>query len=76
MINSLSFLYLLIFLIGFYSNVFLSQIMLTGSYGLDYYTEAHLTKWNSNVHTICMPFSMYGIILSIPTFYGYIFILC
>ena len=70
MINISSFLYILTFLIGFYSNIPLSKIMLTGSDGLEYYTEAHLTKWNSNVHTICMPFSMYGLLLSIPSFFG------
>jgi hypothetical protein len=36
--------------------------LITGQKGVDYYGEAHLSKWNSLIHTVFMPFTTYGIL--------------
>ena len=40
--------------------------VMTGQRGVDYYGEAHLSKWNSFIHTVFMPFTTYGILGFIP----------
>ena len=42
-----------------------------GVKGLQYYEEAHLSKWNSFIHTIGMPFVYYGISLWFPALCQY-----
>ena len=37
--------------------------MLTGKKAIIYYAEAHLSKFNSYIHTIFMPFSILGILI-------------
>lgn len=61
-----NFIFLLSKLLGYKSYDFLSKFMLVGEKGIEYYREAHLTKWNSFIHTLFMPFSMYGMLLWIP----------
>jgi len=36
---------------------------------LDYYAEVHLSKWNSWMHTIGMPFTVYGISCWFPAIF-------
>lgn len=36
--------------------------------GVEYYGEVHLSFWNSVIHTIFMPFTMYGMFIWIPSF--------
>ena len=54
-------------LAGVISYYFLSIFMLTGQPGVEYYGEAHLSKWNSFMHTIGMPFTIHGMLLWIPS---------
>jgi hypothetical protein len=35
---------------------------LVGEKGVEYYAEAHLSKWNAWIHTTCMPFTIYGML--------------
>jgi len=44
-------------------NIFQLKI---GQEGVDYYAEVHTTFLNSMIHTIYMPFTIYGILLFIP----------
>ena len=37
-----------------------------GQRGVNYYGEVHSTYHNAMVHTICMPFTIYGMLLWIP----------
>ena len=51
--------------------LFLTNILnifgiLSGETGIEYYAEAHLSSWNSWVHTIGMPFTFYGISCWVP----------
>lgn len=51
--------------------LYLSDILklfgvLSGKKGISYYAEAHLSKWNSWMHTIGMPFTFYGISCWVP----------
>ena len=41
-----------------------------GESGVDYYAEVHTTKLNSVIHTIGMPFAMYGMLLWIPVVFN------
>ena len=43
-----------------------SKGILVGKPGLAYYAEVHTMPLNSYMHTIFMPFSMYGILLWLP----------
>ena len=40
--------------------------ILVGGPGVDYYAEVHQMKWNSIMHTIGMPFTIYGFLISAP----------
>ena len=51
---------------GLMSYDYLSNYMLVGIPGVNYYAEAHLTLWNSYVHTVFMTFTTYGMLLWIP----------
>lgn len=53
-------------ILGIYSHNFLKNYMKVGIDGVNYYGEAHLTKWNSWMHTIGMPFTIFGMIVWIP----------
>lgn len=51
--------------------VFLTNILsvfgiLSDETGIDYYAEAHLSRWNSWIHTFGMPFTLYGISCWVP----------
>ena len=65
-IKKLKYNYILIFniatLIGMFSYDVLSNYVLTGINGVNYYAEAHLSIWNSWIHTFCMPFTVYGML--------------
>lgn len=37
--------------------------------GVNYYAEAHLTSWNSYIHTLFMPFTSFGFLLALPSLY-------
>ena len=54
---------------GWYSHNFLSKYMLISNKGVQYYGEAHLSKWNAWIHTIGMPVSIYGLLLCIPALF-------
>ena len=41
-----------------------------GDSGVDYYAEVHTTKLNSVIHTIGMPFTIYGMLLWIPVIFN------
>ena len=53
-------------LLGIASHNYLNKYMKTGIDGVEYYGEAHLTRWNAWMHTIGMPFTIYGMVLWIP----------
>ena len=57
-------------LTGWYSYDLLSKHMLVGKKGVDYYREAHLSSWNAWIHTLGMPFSMYGMLFWIPALFN------
>jgi uncharacterized membrane protein YGL010W len=38
--------------------------------GVEYYAEVHRTFWNSIIHTIFMPITMFGMYLWIPALFG------
>lgn len=50
----------------FLSNILNAGGILTNEAGINYYAEAHLTNWNSWMHTIGMPFTFYGISCWVP----------
>ena len=52
--------------VGMFTPLLTNMFMLTGYPGVNYYAEAHLTRWNSYIHTLGMPVSMYGMTLWIP----------
>ena len=43
----------------------------TGRKGLQYYREAHLSRWNCLMHTIGMPFVYYGISIWFPMLFQF-----
>lgn len=60
--NQYAFLFNIGTITGFLSYDLLSKYVLVGQKGVDYYGEAHLSSWNSWIHTICMPVTIYGIL--------------
>lgn len=54
---------------GFLSHNYLNNHMITGIDGVHYYGEAHLTRWNCWMHTLGMPFTIYGMVLWIPALF-------
>ncbi len=48
---------------GYLFKYIISPFMLTGKKAIIYYAEAHLSKFNSYIHTIFMPFSILGILI-------------
>jgi hypothetical protein len=62
--------------VGFsFIGIFLSNILnvcgvLSGEEGINYYAEAHLSSWNSWMHTIGMPFTLYGISCWVPALFN------
>ena len=58
----------LLFLIG-YNACYLMEIigMKYNKKGIEYYAEVHTTKQNVITHVVGMPFTIYGILLWIPT---------
>lgn len=54
--------------LGILTHKFLPYIMKTGLSGVNYYGEAHLTRWNAYMHTLGMPFTIYGMVQWIPAF--------
>jgi uncharacterized membrane protein YGL010W len=47
--------------------------ILTGDDGVEYYAEVHQTFHNAMVHTVFMPFTIYGMLLWIPNTLLYLF---
>ena len=56
-------------IIGKLSYTLLSFFMLVDMQGVNYYGEAHLTRWNAYMHTLGMPFTIYGMLLWIPALF-------
>lgn len=54
------------FLTGIYSHNILSNYMLIGIEGVKYYKEAHLSVWNTTIHALIMPYTIYGMLIWIP----------
>ena len=48
----------------------LSNFMLVGNEGVNYYAEAHLSNWNAWIHTIFMPITIYGMLFWIPSLFN------
>jgi hypothetical protein len=42
----------------------------TGLDAVDYYGEVHLSKWNSIIHTVGMPFTTYGFAVAAPALFN------
>ena len=57
-------------ILGYYSYDLLKPYIHVGQAGVDYYAEAHLTRWNARVHSIGMLFTVFGILQWIPTLLG------
>ena len=64
--NNVTHIGLLTFIGLFLSNILNVCGILTGQAGINYYAEAHLTNWNSWMHTVGMPFTFYGISCWVP----------
>ena len=45
--------------------------ILTGQRGINYYNEAHKSKLNKFVHLVCMPITVYGMTIWIPSLINY-----
>lgn len=59
--------YTIAFLFGLYFNHIQNLIgMKSGWEAIDYYTEVHLSFWNSIIHTFFMPWTMFGIFVWLP----------
>ncbi len=57
----------LAYMIGRYFHLFQQRIgMHNLQNGVIYYSEVHTSFWNSCIHTIFMPFTMFGFFVSIP----------
>ena len=56
-------------LLGIISHNYIRNYMLTGIDGVNYYGEAHLTRWNAWMHTLGMPFTIFGMVLWIPALF-------
>ena len=54
-------------LLGVLSYDYLDNYMIIGIKGVEYYAEAHITPLNILVHTICMPYTIYGILYCTST---------
>ena len=50
----------------FLTNILNTFGILSSEKGIDYYAEAHLSKWNSWIHTLGMPYTFYGISCWVP----------
>ena len=48
----------------------LSMFMLVGPQGVEYYREAHLMPWNAWTHSLVMPISTYGVLITIPSIFN------
>lgn len=62
--------YIVSTLLGYYSYDLLKPYIHVGQSGVDYYAEAHLSTWNARIHTMGMPFTIFGILQWIPTLLG------
>jgi hypothetical protein len=67
-------LYFLLTISGMYFNLFLGIIcyftnmkIYNGQKGIDYYNEAHKSRFNKFIHMICMPITIYGMIIWISS---------
>lgn len=60
--------YILSICFGIFMPYFLNynNLMLIGYEAVNYYGEVHLSFWNSLIHTIFMPVTIYGMLLWIP----------
>ena len=59
--------YIFTMVLGYHFSIILNFIgIVNGQEGVDYYGEAHLSQWNSLIHTLFMPFTIYGFLLAIP----------
>jgi hypothetical protein len=56
--------------VGVLSYDFLKKFMIVGTAGVKYYGEAHLSPWNAWIHTLCMPFTIYGMLYWIPALFN------
>ncbi len=52
---------------GFFLGSILSLFgIMNGSEAVTYYGEVHQSQWNSNIHTLFMPFTSFGFLLAAP----------
>ena len=57
-------------LIGlFLSTCFYYMGIMHGLDAVNYYAEVHKSQWNSNIHTLFMPSSCYGILIAVPAIF-------
>ena len=72
--KSSSFLFTFTFILGLLSGKILGQLgFLVNEEGIQYYAQVHQSVHNTGIHTIFMPFTVYGISCWIPAFFGMIF---
>ena len=62
--------YLLAVFLGSEMDYFMrSANILTLQEGVDHYEEAHYSKWNCYMHTLGMPFTIYGLAIFLPALF-------
>lgn len=72
--KSSSFLFTFTSVLGLLSGKILGELgILVNEEGIQYYAQVHQSMHNSIIHTIFMPFTVYGISCWIPAFFGIIF---
>ena len=60
------------FILGLCSTTILNLLdICNGVEGLEYYSEVHLSRWNSYIHSLGMPFVYYGINMWFPALFNY-----
>ena len=65
-----SYSYFASFLVGYNFNIIQDIIGMRNLWdGVDYYSEVHLSFWNSLIHTMFMPLTMLGMYLWIPALF-------
>ena len=57
-------------ILGYLSHNVLKPYLHVGSSAVYYYAEAHTNKWNAIIHTLGMPFTVFGVLQWIPAFLG------
>jgi len=58
------------FLQGYFLQIFFVYLGIDNQKEIEYYGEAHLSSYNSYIHTICMPGTILGILLWVPVIFS------